>query len=91
VQYALGYDKTQKRWWPNLKIEQLNKVDSPYSTYKNRGLPPGPIAAPRLASIQAVIQPDTTPYLYWFAKGDNSHAFAATYEEHLQNQKKYQK
>jgi UPF0755 protein len=91
VQYALGYDKAQKRWWPNLKIEQLNKVDSPYSTYKNRGLPPGPIASPRLASIQAVVQPPQTPYLYWFAKGDNSHAFAATYEEHLENQKKYQK
>ena len=69
--------------------EQLRQVESPYNTYLHRGLPPGPICSPGLASIQAVLQPAKTDYLYYYAKGDGSHAFARTFEEHLENQQKY--
>ena len=48
-----------------------------------------PICSPSLASIRAVIYPAETEYLYFYAKGDGSHAFARTYEEHLQNQALY--
>ena len=59
-----------------------------FQVWHSRGLPPGPIATPSLASLQAALNPDTTDgYLYFLAKGDgsNGHVFAHTYEEHLQN------
>jgi len=89
VQYALGYQPEKNTWWRRLSVEQLRQVESPYNTYLRRGLPPGPICSPGLASIQAVLQPAKTEYLYYYAKGDGSHAFAKTFEEHLANQQKY--
>jgi hypothetical protein len=53
------------------------------------GLPPGPICNPSLASIVAVADPAQTEYLYFYSKGDGTHAFAKTFEEHQQNQLKY--
>ena len=89
VQYALGYDKTQQRWWPQITADQLHTTESPYNTYLRRDLPPGPICSPGLASIQAVLQPAKSDYLFYLAKGDGSHVFAKTFEEHLANQQKY--
>jgi len=91
VQYALGYDSQQKTWWRRLEIDQLQKVQSPYSTYVNRGLPPGPICSPGLASILAAIRPAKTDYLYYHALNDGSggHVFARTEEEHQANIRKY--
>ena len=63
-----------------------------YQTYQRRGLVPGPICTPTLASIQAALKPDTKAgYLYFVLKNDGSrtHAFAKTYEEHKANLKKY--
>jgi UPF0755 protein len=92
VQYALGYQEDTGQWWKTpLTLEELNRVNSPYNTYLHRGLPPGPICNPGLASIQAVLEPVESDYLYFVAKGDGSHAFAKTFEEHLQNQQKYQR
>jgi len=91
VQYALGYDARNKTWWPTLTLEDLRKPVGPYSTYLNVGLPPGPICNPGLASLQAVLEPARTGYLYYFAKGDGSHAFAVTFEEHQENMRKYAK
>jgi len=91
VQYAKGYDATTGKWWPSVTPEDWEAVDSPYSTYLYPGLPPGPICNPGLSSIQAVLEPADTEYLYFLAKGDGSHAFAITYEEHLQNQELYQR
>jgi UPF0755 protein len=59
------------------------EVDDPYNTYKNPGLPPGPIANPGLASLEAAIHPQKHNYLYYVAKGDGSHHFSVTYQEHL--------
>jgi len=61
--------------------------DSPYNTYLNTGLPPGPICMPSLSSLEAVLNADAHDYMFFCAKADNSatHAFAVTYTEHLKN------
>ncbi len=65
------------------------QYDSPYNTYLRRGLPPGPIANPGRASLEAAMQPAATAYLY-FVKGDNGgHRFARTLEEHSRNVTEY--
>ena len=68
-------------------------ASSPYNTYKNKGLPPGPICTPSIASIDAVLKGEKTTYLFFCAKADFSgtHSFASTAEEHFQNAKKYRK
>lgn len=82
VQYILG---TAEEWWPKLTGDDLF-VESPYNTYQREGLPPGPIANPGFASIQAVLFPNDTPYMYFVAMGDSGeHAFAVTLEEQQQN------
>ncbi len=87
VQYALGYNATQQTWWTNpLSLDDL-KVASPFNTYQNSGLPPGPIDSPGLVALQAVASPADTPYYYFSARCDNSgyHTFARTFDEHMQN------
>jgi UPF0755 protein len=86
VQYVLG---TPEEWWPELSGDDLF-VESPYNTYQNDGLPPGPIANPGFASIQAVLFPNDTPYMYFVAMGDSGeHAFAVTAEEQAANVERY--
>ncbi|MDP2871781.1 MAG: endolytic transglycosylase MltG [Bacillota bacterium] len=60
-------------------------IDSPYNTYVNAGLPPGPICSPGLASIEAALYPAQVNYLYFVAKPDGTHAFSRTFAEHLRN------
>ncbi len=78
-------------WWPKITDAILAK-ESPYNTYKVVGLPPGPIASPSLASLQAVLQPADVTYLYFVAKNDGSqtHAFADTLDEQNANTCTYQ-
>jgi UPF0755 protein len=64
------------------------KIKSKYNTYLYKGLPPGPIASPGKASIEAALYPEKNDYLYYVANG-NEHLFSKTYEEHLRNVKKY--
>jgi UPF0755 protein len=64
---------------------------TPYNTYVIRGLPPGPIANPGLASIKAVLYPAETDYLYFVSKNDGTHYFSASIEEHNRAVWKYQK
>lgn len=87
VQYALGLDGEPATWWKSpLSLNDL-QVASPYNTYQNPGLPPGPIASPTVAALQAVAYPAQTPYFYFRAACDGSgrHTFAETFEEHLGN------
>ena len=85
VQYALGYNSAQNTWWTNPLTYQDLEVDSPYNTYMYPGLPPGPIANPSLAALQAVAFPAQTPYYYFRAAcdGTGKHNFSQTYQEHL--------
>jgi len=92
AQYALGYQTATKQWWKSpVTIEELSSVKSPYNTYLNPGLPPGPICNPSLASIVGAADPAQTDYLFYYSKGDGTHAFAKTFEEHQLNQQKYGK
>ena len=66
------------------------KIESPYNSYKYKGLPPTPIANPSWKSIEAAINPAETDYLYFVAKTDGGeNNYAKTYEEHLKNEKRY--
>ncbi|WP_416294409.1 endolytic transglycosylase MltG [Paenibacillus illinoisensis] len=80
VQYLL--DKPKAR----LLFKDL-KVKSPYNSYLNKGLPPGPITSPSLESIEAALAPEASDYLFYVTKKDGSsgHLFAKTYKEHQQN------
>lgn len=86
VQYAIGRQPNGDWWKSPLNLLDL-EVDSPYNTYRSDGLPPAPIAAPGLASLEAVGSPIETSYLYFRAACDGSgrHQFAETFDQHLQN------
>ena len=88
VQYAIGYNPTQKTWWTNPLSRSDLQINSPYNTYLYPGLPPGPIASPGLVALNAVAFPAQTPYYYFRAACDNSgrHNFSENYQEHLQNE-----
>ena len=60
------------------------EIDSPYNTYQYAGLPPGPIANPGLESIEAVLSPADTNYLYFVADRQGHNHYADTYDEHLE-------
>lgn len=87
VKFALG-DFSLKRIY-----EKHLAVNSPYNTYRNTGLPPGPICIPSMSSIEAVLKAPETRYLYFVAKSDFSgqHEFSETYEQHLIYAKAFQK
>lgn len=91
VQYALGFQPDTGRWWKSpLSLVDL-QVDSPYNTYRYPGLPPGPIASPGQASVQAVLEPAQHDYLFFVATPDGSgrHVFSRTFEEHLEAVQRY--
>ncbi len=76
VLYGMGY-------WKERVLYKDLRHPSPYNTYLNRGLPPGPIANPGLASIRAALEPEQTEYLFYVAQANGYHRFSRTYEEHL--------
>jgi UPF0755 protein len=78
------------RYTGNLTRENL-QFDSPYNTYRYAGLPPGPIAAPGRASIEAASSPADVPYVYFVSRNDGSHVFSETLDEHNRNVFEYQK
>jgi len=73
----------------NLRRDDL-AFDSPYNTYRYPGLPPGPIASPGKASLEAVVRPAEVEYVYFVSRNDGSHEFARTLDEHNRNVQKYQ-
>lgn len=84
IQYILPGGPKNRLVYSDLKIE------SPYNTYIHKGLPPGPINNPGLSSILAALDPEQHKYLYFVAKGDGSHRYAVSYEEHKKNIELYQ-
>jgi UPF0755 protein len=88
VQYARG--EPGNWWWKPQRIEEYAEVNSPYNTYLNQGLPPGPIANPGLSAIEATRNPAATAYCFFVATGDDRrHVFAQTYAEHENNLRTY--
>ncbi|ANT66013.1 MULTISPECIES: endolytic transglycosylase MltG [Prosthecochloris] len=85
VQYALGRETPERILYRDLDI------DSPYNTYRHKGLPPGPICSPGKASIRAVLFPAESSYLYFVATGNGGHYFARTHSAHLKNVSKYRR
>lgn len=80
VLYAMGKHK-DKLYYKDLEIK------SPYNTYKNMGLPPGPICSPGIESIKATINPEKTNYLYFVSNNDGTHFFTDNYAEFLKVKK----
>lgn len=89
VQYALGYQSEDETWWKRpLLLEDL-EIESPYNSYEHPGLPPGPICNPGLAAIRATATAPATDYYYFVSRGDGTHVFATTLEEHQRNVQQY--
>ena len=84
IAYALGKDK-----W--IYSVEDTKIDSPYNTYENIGLPPGPICNPGILAIKAAIYPQYTDYYFFLSKPSGETVFSRTFEEHQANMVKYLK
>ncbi len=87
LKFALG-DFSRQRI-----LNEDKEIDSPYNTYKFKGLPPGPISIPSVSAIDGVLDYEKHRYLYMCAKADFSgyHAFARDYSQHLKNARAYQR
>ena len=81
VIYAL---QKSGRYDGNIRREDL-QYDSPYNTYRYPGLPPGPIASPGKAALEAALSPAEVPYLYFVSRNDGTHVFAETLAQHNAN------
>jgi UPF0755 protein len=86
VVYAL---QKAGRYDGNIRRADL-AFDSPYNTYRYQGLPPGPIAAPGKASLEAALMPASVAYLYFVSRNDGSHVFSETLAEHNRNVREFQ-
>ena len=76
---------------PRRLLNKDLKIKSPYNTYLNHGLPPGPINNPGLESIKAALYPEEIDFLYFVAKGDGYHTFSKTEKEHNKAKRAFQK
>jgi UPF0755 protein len=94
--WPLQADPTLIFAWNDYSIKRVlnrhKEIDSPYNTYKHAGLPPGPICLPSISSIDAVLNYDKNPFMYFCAKEDLSgyHNFSVTLAEHNRNAERYQ-
>jgi len=78
VLYALGHHKSRVMY-------KDMAVESPYNTYRHKGLPPGPIASPGMPSLRAALAPEKNPYLFYVAGPGGAHIFSRTEREHYAN------
>ncbi len=84
IQYAIGKTKDNGWWKKDLTIDDL-RFKSPYNTYINPGLPPGPICNPGLSSIRAAVNPADTPYYFYISDKSGKMYYAKTLAEHNRN------
>lgn len=89
IQYALGYQPQEGDWWKKIITYQDLRIQSPYNTYQNPGLPPGPIANPGLTALAAVLNPAETNYFYYVADKAGNTYFSETLEEHNEKVVRY--
>ena len=88
---AMPRSEACQRWDGRIRRIQLEDRANPYNTYTHEGLPPGPIANPGRAALEAVMEPDRTPYLYFVSKNDGTHYFSRTVAEHEAAVTRYQR
>lgn len=88
LQYVKGYDQQRDTWWPTA-LSADKEIESPYNTYKYTGLPPGPIAAPSLASIVAAVYPTQSDYWFYITGKDGKMYYGQTLDEHQANINNY--
>lgn len=89
IQYARG--KIENKWWAPIKAADIQSIDSPYNTYKNKGLPPTPISNPGMDAIDAVLNPAETDCFYYLHDSSRTIHCAKTLEEHQKNIETYLK
>ncbi len=89
LQYALGYQPSEKTWWKKSLTEADKKIKSPFNTYLYPGLPPAPLANPGLESLKAVIYPQASDYWFYLHDQEGAVHFAKTIEEHNANINNY--
>lgn len=82
IQYILG-DPKKKLYLKDLEVK------SPYNTYRNKGLPPGPISNPGIQALKAAFHPETHEFLFFVLKPDQHHEFTKNYNEHLKAKKEF--
>jgi len=87
LQYVRGSNPNEP-WWP-IPVPNDKYLDSPYNTYQNKGLPPGPIANPSIDAIIATLNPRETDCLFYFHDSDSNFHCTPTYKEHVALLKKY--
>ncbi len=89
LQYALGYQEDDKRWWKKGLTNEDKKINSLYNTYTNPSLPPRPISNPGLSAISAALNPAQTDYLYYITDQNGKNRYATNLEGHNANIEKY--
>jgi UPF0755 protein len=92
VQYAIALvncrAKLECNWWPVLTRDDLD-INSPFNTYRFRGLPPSPIANPGFSSLKAAVNPEETDYLYYLHDAEGGIHYAQTLAEHNENVRRF--
>ncbi len=89
LQYALGYQVGEKRWWKQGLTNNDKLIESSYNTYKVAGLPPTPISNPGLASLNAVVSPAKTNYLFYITDSKGINHYAETIDQQNENIRKF--
>jgi len=89
IQYAKGQNAINKKWWEPVTVQEYKSVISPYNTYLQPGLPPGPISNPGLEALRAAANPTDTDYLYYIHGKNGQIRYAKTLQEHNENIQRY--
>jgi len=89
IQYAKGQNTVTKKWWEPITVQEYKSIISPYNTYLQPGLPPGPISNPGLEALRAAASPIDTDYFYYMHGKNGQIRYAKTLQEHNENIQRY--